>query len=181
MPHPRTMPEGTKLWFGPEIEGALAQHSPMTAFITGELEAHLVVGITTSTAVRQIFLTEKFEAWAWYQDVLLPLARMKGWRVTVGRYVEQLSSFFALPANVRETMVLMVRIFNAPWLSKLRPCDEISLGEPFNLVSFRVGDGVATVPSQYDKDQLVIPGQAVHRGPLLCLGDWNEAGEPVKP
>jgi hypothetical protein len=102
-----------------------------------------------SGRVRHVFLTENFTDWAWAQEHIM--SSTKG-HITIGVNAEDVEDRLAWPIIWR--CRLMVRAnMQAPWMDKLRTVDQVTVGEPYSLVTWVVGDGVRSTPSDYKMDR----------------------------
>lgn len=150
------------LWFGPEVEGHLRHTAVHTAFISRALnvpDTLKVARMVRSEEVGHIFLTEIFDGtdnWGWFEQHILPLqAHLRG-LITIARFGSPgrgVEEVLEKPWSAKVS--LMVRAGSlAPWMAKLRPHDQVSVGVPYQLTTWRVQDGVATVPADYEADKL---------------------------
>lgn len=139
------------------------------AFVGTEVEGKVCLGLRTVILRRSVsqaewqavlaqqpehvFLTEQFEAWEWLEQVVVPWAKEEDIFVTAGRTEAQMDAFFRLPvsADIR----VMVRFWNCPWHTMLRPGDEVSVGEIYNMVTMPVAEGHRTKPADYTADKAV--------------------------
>jgi hypothetical protein len=158
--HPAGLDQQRRLWFGPEVEGAYAQARTPTAFVSARLCKREVEQIL-ERKVEQVFLTETFAGhgvswiddydWEWFEKDFWPRLRHDQMMVTVGRYPSQVPAFNKVRgkfAGIR----LMVHVLDAPWVHTLKAGDEISLGVPYHLWTYRLEDGVETKPEHYRDD-----------------------------
>lgn len=127
---------------GPEVEGYLKHSGPTT------LVVRLPVAVEILDRVEHIFLHEEFDSWDWLREAL----HRK--RVPVTAAVD-LTARHKTAFLRREwpEIRLMLRVWMDCPFEELAPSDEISIGTPFNLLTFKVGDGVRTVPSDYEGDR----------------------------
>jgi hypothetical protein len=146
--HPAGL-EGAPLFFGIEVEGKY--RGLRTAFVRRGLAAadfqKLLDGLCDCD---QVFLTESFFAWEWLEKELLPSLHQK-LMVTIARHACDVPDFFS--RKVSERIRLMVRYLDVPWYRRLRMDDEVTLGVPYNLVTFAVDQGVITIAHDYEKDR----------------------------
>lgn len=101
-------------------------------------------------SVGHIFLCEEFDAWDWLRDEICPI--FSG-AITIGcraKDVPRVKLIKAQPFAHRVRVV--VRFFESDVMHYLGPDDEVSVGQPFDLTTFRVGDGIVTVPQDYEDD-----------------------------
>lgn len=153
-----------RIWYGPEVEGK--RHLlTWTAFISAPLQPEelgkLAREILDECKVRHVFLTELFDDWKWFSMCLLPLCDFGGRRIpiTVGRWASDggrsIEGFFEQTFFPPARAELMVRAHERfRWLDLLRPTDQISVGRPYDLVAWTVGEGYRTSPEDYLKDKL---------------------------
>jgi len=140
--------QASRLWFGPEVEGV---HLGLpTAFIAGRLSQAEVLTLLSS-GVRQWFFTEMFTSWAWYMAELRPYAPGL---VTAAVLSIKAPEILALRQRLLPEIKVVVRVFNAPWAQLLGPGDQVSVGEPYHMVTFLRSAGVPTTPDQYVKDHV---------------------------
>lgn len=143
----------TAIWYGLEVEGALARHRVPTAFIDsvpqdpGDL-AELQRRLSTSR-VRHVFLTENFTDWAWVQQHVLP--RTKG-HLTIAVNEDDVDDRLTWPILWRATLMVRANM-RAPWMEKLRANDQVTVGVPYSLVTWAVRDGVRSTPPDYKMDR----------------------------
>lgn len=143
------------VWYGREVEGSLACSTTPTAFIDKALTADQMRDLDAKLVWREVshvFLTEGFSDWDWFADRLLPACDASNVVITVatmsGPRVEWLLGL-DFSAKIR----LMVRAsFDAPWVSKLRPGDQVSVGVPYDMLTWEVEDGVRSKPADYEGD-----------------------------
>lgn len=161
--HPAKIAPKSNLWFGKEVEGR--DCGLYTAFIAAPLSSgeRGTVLVEIANTLQQVFLTETFAGdsytaserarhWLWFTREILPHC-INGVVVTVGRMPWQLPEFFELPEEWVEQMTLIVRVFDSPWIEKLRLGDQISVGVPYRLVTFDMSEGVYTTPDRYKGDK----------------------------
>jgi hypothetical protein len=154
----RTHPAGLEeapVFYGTEIEGELT--GTPTAFVRRGLtdeESVALVRRIKADSIEQVFLTESFFEWDWLSDILFPWAAENHPQliVTIGRYTKDMTEFLLLP--FRDNLRVIVRFLDCPWMTDLKSNDQITVGVPYDLTTFRVGDGVETRPSEYEKDTL---------------------------
>lgn len=147
--HPSGEILSARLWFGVEVEGSRSGLG--TAFIAGELSA-LEVARLRSVPVQQWFFTEAFDAWTWY---LTTLDSFRPGLVTAGIMAEDAEEFLKLRDRILKHVRVIVRVFDAPWADGLRATDQVSVGVPYNMLTFEAQAGVSTKPFQYEKDRQV--------------------------
>jgi len=148
--HPGGIGAEERLWFGTEAEGV--RRGRETAFVAGALSNDETLRINTSS-VTDVFLTETFGTqwdWDWFEH--WGAYKRRTYVITIGRFPSQLEEFFSLPW--RHELRLMVRVFDAPWVEKLRSNDQVSVGVPYRMVTFENRLGYASIPSDYSKDAL---------------------------
>lgn len=153
--HPAATVRGRALWFGPEVEGRYARTRMPTAFVGAELSDDERRELLLS-GVEQVYFTESFDAWDWYETYLQHALRKLAVAVTVARFPPQVEAFLAR-AWAREVK-LVVHVLDAPWVHKLRAGDEVSLGVPYHVWSFGLEDGIETRPGDYEEDASDVPG-----------------------
>jgi len=148
--HPAGAIAGSRLWYGEEVEGEHA--GLMTAFIADRLNKAEMERLLASSAVRQWFFTETFLSWGWYAAELAPHAPEI---VTAGVMEADAAKFFRVRRGLRLNVRAIVRVFTAGplWVSDLGELDQVSVGEPYRLMTFARPDGVLTEPHQYEKDR----------------------------
>lgn len=140
-PHP-----GAIWWKGVEAEGAAKGRRALIANSSFPLEE--------LHDVEHVFLTERFEAWSWLEAHAASFTR---YSVTKGCFLPQVVSVRYRVADLEEKtglhVTLMLRVpVELMKLAVLREDDEVSLGQPFNLITFRCGDGVPSHPEDYADD-----------------------------
>lgn len=153
--HPAALRTDRRLWFGEEVEGSV-KRGQATAFVSdilllAEME-HLA-----RAQVAHVFVTETFEgaaAWDWFARELWPWARRCMVSVTVGRYPHQVAPFDALRPRF-PGLRLMVHVLDAPWVHTLKAGDEVAVGVPYHLWSWRLEEGAETTPADYLADREV--------------------------
>lgn len=137
------------LWFGPEVEGTLT--GAPTVFISRKLTDDELSRVLNAEKLGHIFLTERFDEWEWFEHTLLPNVMAGCYACTVGRMPHQVDAALSLPYS--EHLGLIVRVFDAPWVHKLRAHDQVSVGVPYHLRTWRADNGVLTAPNQYEQDE----------------------------
>lgn len=141
----------TKPWFGPEVEGALAKTGMETMFVPCPVPAAELRSFIGQKPECQIFCTEWMLDDDWILSVANPLAKASGCILTVARYAKDRDSIDRLCSA---GIALFVRLPDEfAWVGRMPPDAQFSCGTPFNVVSWRVGDGVKTTPDQYAKDK----------------------------
>lgn len=154
--HPSTqIGKDSNYWCGVEVEGYA--RGMKTVFLADKIEKEDEFETFISHVVSyadQVFITETFSAWIWYSEKVFP-------RIA---YLARPLFISVLPQNVdgveyqRATFPafrnahLIVRIFGAQWMKKMRTQDQISIGVPYDLVTYEVVRGVATLPQDYEED-----------------------------
>ncbi len=142
------------VWYGPEVEGSL-RAGLFTAFVTRPVYSDEWRALQRSLygRVEHVFLTELFDDWGWFVTKLLPLLAEKGLPVTKAIYPRDIEGFSKL--SFRSCIDLIVRACDdATWIHLLRPCDQVSVGYPYCLIAWRVGEATKTTPDDYKKDTL---------------------------
>jgi hypothetical protein len=152
MTHPCSALDQSPAFLGDEVEGKVCL-GLRTAIIRRELSLAEWQAVVEQEP-EHLFLTEQFEAWEWAAEEIVPWARSKDIQVTAGRTAEQVDAFFLLP--VAEKVRLMVRVWGCKWHAQLRPTDEISIGEPYHMITVPVSQGQVTVPADYANDKAII-------------------------
>lgn len=157
--HPADLKPHQKLWFGSEVEGCLK--GTRTAFIADVLDYDDMQRLKQEEPnIAQLFFTETFDAWEWILSSFIMreiLARRTYYSitVTVGRMDYQAADFIALrgrePRLTRFNMI--VRLFGNDWAMNLERNDQISVGQPYRMVTFDYQDGVKTEPREYVEDK----------------------------
>lgn len=136
-------------WFGPEVEGVLKAARPFTAIIRRPPEDPRLVLSHQGRKTEHVFLTEEFDAWEWLESFL----GVFDGPVTVGCHakdVERLRTIKSVGPRLR----VIARYWSSQVADLLSPEDEISVGEPFDLIIFQVGNGVRTTPEEYEEDEV---------------------------
>lgn len=140
-----------RLWYGVEAEGPW--RGKASAIIAAPPSAdeykELLKGLHSGD-VEVVFFTETFEDRLWLERCVPDLCQHA--LLVWGRCVDQLGAYFACSDPVREHVRVMVRLFDAPWIERLSPQDMISVGEPYNMITFTVADAVRSVPEDYQSD-----------------------------
>lgn len=136
---------GADCWLGREVEGQLAATALLTLFVARRL-ADWQVRRIYEHSIEHIFFVEGFDAWEWAREVLLP--RFRKVALTAALRPHELHMRASLP----EMRVVVRALENADWLDTLLPGDEVSIGQQYDLVTWKVSDGVRTVPSDYQDD-----------------------------
>ncbi len=155
---PLTHPAGLEdapVFYGTEVEGELS--GMPTAFVRRGLsdeESAALVRRIVSDDIEQVFLTETFFDWEWLGVILFRWAaeHRPQLLVTIGRHAKDMPEFMLLP--FRDKLKVIVRFLDCPWMAALGSSDEISVGVPYNLTTFRVGEGVQTLPHEYKNDRI---------------------------
>jgi hypothetical protein len=137
-----------KLWFGPEVEGALAVARPLTAFVAGKLTVKQQEFLS-ARRVSHLFITEEFNAWSHLPALLATVAQDVP--VTVATRPGKLAKVLRLPYAWRVRVVVRA-CEAAPWTQLLRAQDAVSVGVPYDLFTFDVARGVRSTPDQYTQD-----------------------------
>jgi hypothetical protein len=153
---PLTHPAGLEdepVFYGVECEGALSGEP--TAFVRRGLSDEETVALVRrikSDGITQVFLTETFFEWDWLAVILFRWLAENAptMTVTIGRHAKDMPEFVLLP--FRDKLKVIVRFLDCPWMTQLGSDDEISVGVPYNLTTFRVGAGVETLPQEYERD-----------------------------
>lgn len=136
-------------WLGPEVEGQIAHTRALTAIVRRppKHRADLL-----NAGIEHLFLTEDFDAWDWLED----FACLFHGTMAIGVHhydIDRLSRVNQLSCR-RRLRVLLRYFSDAPnTLGMLYAHDEVSVGEPFNLMTFPVPAGVRTFPDQYKDDR----------------------------
>tara|TARA_Y100001973_G_C5209184_1_gene344102 strand:- start:29894 stop:30355 length:462 start_codon:yes stop_codon:yes gene_type:complete len=131
---------------GVECEGEV-MFGKQTLFLRGEPDlCDLVLD-----GIEQVFLTEAFNDWEWFSRVLVKECRDRTIPITVGRHSEDAAEFLKSPHAGHARMI--VRFFDCDWHSLLRPMDEVSVGVVYDMRTWKVADGVVTLPEQYVGDR----------------------------
>lgn len=138
-------------WLGREVEGQLAAKALLTVFVARQLLDEQVDRIR-EYEIEHIFFVEGFAAkdwfaaWDWARDVLLP--RFPKADVTVALRPHELD----FRSSIAEMRVVVRALENADWIDMLLPGDEVSIGQQYDLATWKMSDGVRTVPSDYQGD-----------------------------
>jgi len=140
----------TSMWFGPEIEGALATARPHTVFLTAAVDAVQLERALVEEAVEHVFLTEAFNDWVWLEAVLPQLLPRP---ITVARLGDTRAVRTVLALPYSDHLQLIVRAMPTPWALLLRPTDQVSVGVSYNLLTFPVSAAVRSVPKDYESDR----------------------------
>lgn len=136
-------------WLGPEVEGQLRLTRPLTAIV--RLPPKSVAPIL-GAGVQHVFLTEDFKAWGWLGE----LCRKWHGPITIGcwaRDTERLELINRLPYRHRVRVMLRFFVEQLDALDGLQPTDEVSVGAPYDLLTFVAGHGVRTRPQDYEDDR----------------------------
>jgi hypothetical protein len=146
-----------RLWFGLEVEGRLRSNNLWTAFINAPLEEPELRRLEKSLKkgeTKHLFICEDFGGdlhWMWFETVLLKLST--GLPITIARRPSTLEIAFVKKQEWAYRVSLMVRASEtADWMTLLQPGDQISVGIPYDLTTWRVSDGVVTKPADYEGD-----------------------------
>ena len=150
------------LFFGVECEGALTGN--LTAFVRSPLSADQMRYLEANQSglelvVKVVFLTETFTDWKWCMEFVVPFCHRHSLHLVVGRMPDQLSDYLASP--VAEHSSVMVRFFAPEFMSmvellhrtKLGSLDQVSFGQPYHMVTVKVGDLFLTEPADYLSDK----------------------------
>lgn len=151
--HPAGLEEAP-VFYGNEIEGALI--GTPSAFVRRGLTDEETVALVRriqSDDIEQVFLTEAFFDWEWLTVILFRWAaeHRPKLKVTIGRHARDMDEFMLLP--FRDKLKVIVRFLDCPWMAELGASDEVSVGVPYDLMTFRVCEGVQTVPNDYKNDR----------------------------
>lgn len=151
--HPSTkIGKDSSYWCGIEVEGR--EKGKPTVFIAEKVEDIEELIIQLVAYAEQIFFTETFSDWVWYAEKVFPRIAYRALPVFIS----------VLPQNVEGVLYqrrtwsaykhasLLVRVFGASWLNRLEPHDQISVGVPYDLVTFTIDQGVVTKPHEYEED-----------------------------
>jgi hypothetical protein len=151
MKHPVAGMEQAAAFMGNEVEGKVCL-GMRTVILRREVSQAEWDAVLTHDP-KHVFLTEQFESWRWLEQTVLPWARQHGVCVTAGRTDAQMDAFFRLPVSA--DLRVMVRFWNCPWHTMLRPGDEVSVGTIYDMVTMPVGQGHRTKPQDYAGDKAV--------------------------
>lgn len=153
-PSPHITPQH-KFWYGYECEGDTS--GVCTAILADQLTDDEVLEFTkmiTDNLCSQLFITESFDAWDWYCKVLHPVVKHLG--VVVG----VLPSTLPAMAMMRLARVelrhfrFILRIWGVDsFLQQLEPSDQVSLGAPYNMITWTIEQGTRSIPKQYELDK----------------------------
>lgn len=149
--HPAPGLDRASLWFGYEVEG---EHAGLyTAFIAARLTTAELTRMLHEQC-EQWFFTETFTDWVWYAEVAARCARPGV--VTAGVMAKDVEKLLALRQADRglHHIKLIVRVFDQPWVTRLKDCDQVSVGVPYRMTTFPVKRGIHTHPAQYEKDRV---------------------------
>lgn len=151
--HPAGIGIDAPLFLGPEVEGEVARGLP-TLIVRSAVDRERWESAVAEGKPSQVFLTETFNEWEWCEQVVIPWAKANRAMVTVGREARDVEAFFRL--RVSRQCRLMVRVWGCPWHRCLRPNDEVSIGEPYDMLTIRAV-GATTCPSDYLQDTEASP------------------------
>ena len=146
--HPSRGIHDARLWFGVEVEGTRCGMN--TAFIADELQGTEVVRLRSSR-VEQWFFTETFRSWSWY---LTHLDAPRPALVTAGVMAQDAAEFLKFRDSMLKHVRVIVRVFDAPWSVLLKSTDQVSVGIPYDMVTFGSQAGMLTKPYHYEKDRV---------------------------
>lgn len=144
-----------KFWYGYECEGEGS--GVCTAVLADQLaddELTLFSQMLKDQSCGQVFFTESFDAWDWYRRVLYPA--IKHLPMVAGVLPGTLP---AMAVNrLAHTEMRQIRFILRVWgldrhLQHLEPSDEISIGAPYNMVTWPLEKGVRSIPKQYEQDK----------------------------
>ncbi len=156
--HPANIGEDVRLWFGTEVEGNMSGFR--TAFVASELTRAETAQLQDNVVgLRQLFLTETFRGtndWRWLSSIALWL-KFAHIPVTVGVMQTEVAPMLRFREEFAKRpgslwLNIIVRIFDAPWANQLKEKDQISIGEPYHMVTFARENGVSTTPDEYRAD-----------------------------
>lgn len=136
---------GSACWLGREVEGELAEKSLLTAFVARRLTSWEVDSLCEHS-IEHIFFVEGFGDWEWARARLLP--RFPNAALTAALRPDEVPFRDSLP----EMRVVVRALEHADWLDMLQPDDEVSIGQQYDLITWKKSDGVRTVPSEYQGD-----------------------------
>lgn len=146
MTHPAGIDPAAKLWWGPEVEND--RRGLLTAFVAGRLDGSEIARVERDA--QHVFITETFLDLDWVQRFLAPHLR-PGVPMTVARFADPRTVQAFLAHDLAERARLVVRV-HAPWANLLRARDEVSVGVPYRMHTFRMKDGIRVIPSHYASD-----------------------------
>lgn len=134
-------------WFGPEVEGYLRLLRPYTVVLRSPCVAD--IGPILDRSPRHAFLTETFSDWDW----LAHFCKQFTGPITAGVDAtdrDRLVAIKRLPYTSR--ISVMLRYWGPPTFLLLDPKDQVSVGAPFQLATFRMLDGHISRPEDYEQD-----------------------------
>lgn len=136
------------VWYGVECEGRLT--GAMTAFLDakprGEELGELIERLSAIGDVKHLFVTENMREWSFVSALLTYVPPSTP--VTVACVPAEVADVSALPFADRIT--LMVRIdMGASWLRLLKPDDQVCVGEPYYVHTWRKDAAVVSSPDDY--------------------------------
>ena len=149
--HPLKDVNDAKAFQGFEVEGVVMLGA-LTVFLRSKVDGKAWEEVQ-DIQPEQVFLTEQFNDWEWVAETLVPWAAVRDVTVTAGRVAADVESFLAMP--VAQNVRVMVRFWNCPWHKKLRPIDEVSIGDVYDMTTFCAGQGQQTKPSDYTDDRSI--------------------------
>jgi len=142
------------LWYGLEVEGPQCLGRP-TAFLDawpGPDDLRDILGRIDWAEVTHIFLTENFEAFDQFEEALLSACVGGQVAITIGTFphrVERLLNLYW----IRSARLMVRANMEARWIRMLRKDDQVSVGLPYDLVTWSVDSGVRSVPEDYAGDK----------------------------
>lgn len=146
---PRHLPPNARVWYGREVEGRLKSTRLETAFVTERMTFDEMAEFA-KVAPAHLFITEEFTDWEWFARSLLPV---HDGPITIGVEATDCERLREIKiATWSHRVRVMLRFWGPATLDLLGRDDEVSVGKPFDLLTFRAGDGVRTVPGEYGDD-----------------------------
>jgi len=142
------------VWYGVEVEGKHALGAP-TAFIDRwPMESDLIdlLGRLRWREVTHVFLTENFVDFASFAEEILPCCLSERAKVTIATMPDRVLGLLNL-SWVAAASLMVRATMDAGWVRRLRAGDQVTVGVPYDLVTWTVEDGVITVPADYLGDK----------------------------
>lgn len=154
--HPSTtIGKDSRFWYGVEAEGS--NRGKQSIYIAEKVEDEEEFERLISAIVAyadQIFLVEAFSHWIWYAEHVFPRIAYRA----LPLYISVMPNRVDSVCRYRESFPaykhahLIVRVYGAQWLRDLKGTDQVSVGVPYDLVSFSVDQGTKTSPRDYSGD-----------------------------
>jgi hypothetical protein len=154
MTHPRGIMTPGSSWRGPEVEGPMAPWRVQTAMISSPVAP----AVLEVARVGHVFVRDTLRDWAWFRDTLAPWLELHRMPCTIecdATNKEDVLAATTAASLVRGAVVVARLRAHDSVLDLLRPDDLVSVGAPYNIVTFRVGSGWRTRPQDYLEDAVL--------------------------